>query len=138
MPKSGDHAGDKTDETVAIPPSARCVLVVEPYMPLRTALCDCLAELGHETLAAATVDDALGLAASTVVDVVIADYDPNDEQRRQVVEDLKAADPDLPLVLLSPSEDPTGLADGSIVLDRTATLDMLDAAVTALPRRSRS
>jgi signal transduction histidine kinase/CheY-like chemotaxis protein len=100
------------DEADVLPPAAlsapfgydgpvRTLLVVDDVAENRNFLQDLLTSMGFDVLLAAGVRDALAQARDVRVDAAIVDQYLQDGDGWQVLDALKAADPDRPVILLS-------------------------------------
>jgi hypothetical protein len=113
----------------------RNVLVVEPHASMRRTLCMCIVEFGYVALDAATADDAMVIASSNPVDLVILDYDRSEDKARMFLQKLRAKAPGFPVVLL---REFTGLMPdlplNSLLLFRSLTLNSLETSIESMLR----
>jgi len=111
------------DEADVLPPASisapfgydgpvRTVLVVDDVVENRHFLQDLLTSMGFDVLLAEGVRDALAQARDVRVDAAIVDQHLLDGDGWQVLDELKAADPDRPVILLSgtPAQPPEARA----------------------------
>lgn len=100
------------DEADVLPPATisapfgydgpvRTVLVVDDVAENRQFMQDLLTSMGFDVLMAAGVRDALAQAQDAQVDAAIVDQYLQDGDGWEVLDGLKAADPDRPVILLS-------------------------------------
>jgi len=82
-------------------PGPMDVLVVDDHEPTRTTLADILAVGGHTVRPAATAAAALALQAAASPTVAVVDYQLPDATGLELASRLKAADPDLPVIVLT-------------------------------------
>ncbi|MCL6614235.1 MAG: response regulator [Firmicutes bacterium] len=77
------------------------VLVVDDSPLVRVILCDLLRDLGHEPIPAGTADEALVLCARYDPDLVIKDLVMEDADPILFMEELRAINAELPIVVCS-------------------------------------
>jgi DNA-binding response OmpR family regulator len=105
----------------------RCVLVVERYAPCRSSICSSLAELGYDVLAAATADEARAMMARRPVDLIVGDMD--DHAIRRMIEQLRARQSSVPVVMLTTLADHMERAADASLLEKPLKLKALEHAV---------
>jgi len=77
------------------------ILVVDDDLPLRDAMCDTLEFAGMRARGAASASEALQLAAREALSLVISDVHMAGRDGHELLRDLKARHPDLPVVLVT-------------------------------------
>ncbi|MFO1376433.1 MAG: sigma-54 dependent transcriptional regulator [Steroidobacteraceae bacterium] len=76
-------------------------LVVDDDLPLRDAMCDTLEFAGMRTRSASSASEALQVAARESLSLVISDVHMAGRDGHELLRDLKARHPDLPVVLVT-------------------------------------
>ena len=77
------------------------ILVVDDDLPLRDAMCDTLEFAGMRTRGVASASEALQVAAREALSLVISDVHMAGRDGHELLRDLKARHPDLPVVLVT-------------------------------------
>jgi len=77
------------------------ILVVDDDLPLRDAMCDTLEFAGMRTRSASSASEALQVAARESLSLVISDVHMAGRDGHELLRDLKARHPDLPVVLVT-------------------------------------
>ena len=96
------------------------------------AMCDLLAELGHDAIGAESDVDAVAIAETRPLDLVVGDHSPPWGSADRVVAAVRGAQPDVPALVLVESSAPELAFDRAQVLRKRATVDELLAAVSLL------
>ena len=124
-PRAEEPAGPQPGVASTVPAS---VLVVEDEEVVRRLLRQVLEQAGYDVLEAADGAEALSLAATCRVDLLLTDMTMPGLNGREVAERLRAERPDLKVIYMS------GYADGALeqgveVLEKPFTFDVLTAKV---------
>jgi CheY-like chemotaxis protein len=101
----------------------RRVLVVDPYEGGRRALCALLADMGCEAIGAADPAEAAAIVAQAPVELLIADHAPPWARAEAAVEAVRAAQPDVPALILTETK-----VDGAPAIPKSRVLRKPTAA----------
>jgi len=113
--------------------SSRRVLVIDAYASGRRTICTCIAELGHEAIAAAAADEDWLIAALSEVDMIVANCD--DHVSCKLLAQLHAKVPEIPtLMLSSPAQCTEAIPENTVLLAKALTLETLERAIAVLSR----
>lgn len=121
------------DNTAAQRFSSRRVLVIDAYTSGRRTICTCIAELGHEAIAAAAADEDWLIAALSEVDLIVANCD--DHVSCTLLAQLHAKAPEIPtLMLASQTQFPETIPENTVLLAKSLSLETLERAIAVLAR----
>lgn len=86
---------------MSVPPPGTSLLLVDDDAILRERLARALRDRGYPTSTAGTANDAVSVFASERPDLVVLDLRMPDRSGIELLRDLIACDPDLPVVMMS-------------------------------------
>jgi len=100
-------------EPTSDPPSKKIIMVVDDNDNTRELVTDMMEELGHETIEAATAEDAIAIFSKDPdrIDLVISDIVMPEEDGPEMIEDILAIKKDIKVIFMS------GYAEDEIVHD---------------------
>lgn len=114
--------------------SSRRILVIDADASGRRTICTCIAELGHEAIAAAAADEDWLIAALSEVDMIVANC--GDHVSCKLLAQLHAKVPEIPTLMLStPAQCPETIPENTILLAKAVTLETLERAIAATGSR---
>jgi len=111
------------------------ILVIEVHDVMHEALVMALRSMGHAVASAKALDDKLHVVSTDLLLLSLADKDG-----LSVVRTIRAAHPDIGIIVITPGAPGDELASGyqsgaDLVLSKPASLDEISAAIRALERR---
>jgi CheY-like chemotaxis protein len=112
---------------------AKTILLVEDEPTSRMAIADVLETDGFAVVVAATVQQALDIASSRHIDVLLTDVNLPDGSGEALVEQLRGADPDLRVIFMSGATNPP--KGGDHFMSKPIELDDLLEVAHALAAR---
>lgn len=116
------------------------ILVVDDDTSVRESIARALAYEGYQPVTAANGDEALGIAASTRIDLVLLDLNMPVKNGWDTFKQLTAANPGLPVIIVTarPNQLFTALASGTTALvekplDFFQLLETIKKALAGMP-----
>jgi CheY-like chemotaxis protein len=117
----------------------RRVLLVDDDRMVRGMLAESLQHHGYHVTAAGDGHEALGLFEPSRYDVVVTDLLMPEMSGWELIERLRQADPDIPVIVISGvatgEDDKRAQETGVALLHKPTSLHHLREAIEALPRR---
>jgi len=108
------------------------VLIVDPYRAGRDALCECVAELGHEAFGAPNIDEATKLLRQASANLVVVDHSPPWIDGWHCVDVLRAEEPGIAAIVLLEIEAPSAWM--TVALLKPVSLVALERAIARCGR----